>query len=76
MEDIVFVTGRDCVRSYMNVVFFGGKKSRNARVSFASQANGSRVHWSVSPQNVHGAVFKQGPEGQVCRYVVCKGQRI
>jgi hypothetical protein len=71
MEDIVFVTGRDCVRSYMNVAFLGGERARDAQVSFGAKVvhgvfDGPDVQWKVLPENIRGAVLKQGPEGKVC----------
>jgi len=78
MQNIVFVTGRDCVRSWMNVAFFGGEKVRDARVSFGSNVDSrvSGVQWRALPENVRGAVLSQGPEGMVCWCVACKGLRI
>jgi len=70
MEEIVFVTGHDCARSWTNVVFLEGEG--DARVSFGVElAGGHRpdasIKWHFSPERIRGALLNQGPEGMVCR---------
>jgi len=80
MNDVVFVTGRDCVKTWLNIAFFGGNEIQDSRViighKVVNESSGDLdVKWRVSPENVHGALLNRGPEGMVCWCVVCKGQR-
>ena len=70
MEEIVFVTGFDCARSWTNVVFLEGEG--DARVSFGVDLVGgygpdASIKWHFSPERIRGALLNQGPEGKVCR---------
>lgn len=69
MEEIVFVTGYDCARSWTNAVFLEGEG--DARVSFGVELVGGHgpdasIKWHFSPERVRGALLNQGPEGKVC----------
>ena len=66
MEDIVLVTGCHRTRSWSNIAFDEGQAG--ARVSFGVQVpgiHGTTVYWSVSNENVQGAVLSHGPSGSV-----------
>ena len=69
MEEIVFVTGYDCARSWTNVVFLEGEG--DARVSFGVELVGGHgpdasIKWHFLPERIRGALLNQGPEGKVC----------
>jgi len=69
MEEIVFVTGYDCARSWTNIVFLEGEG--DARVSFGVELVGgcgpdASIRWHFSPERIRGALLNQGPEGKVC----------
>ncbi len=70
MEEIVFVTGYDCARSWTNVAFLEGEGE--ARVSFGVElvdghGPDANIKWHFSPGRIRGALLNQGPEGKVCR---------
>jgi len=72
MEEIVFVTGYDCARSWTNVAFLEGEGE--ARASFGVEFVGgyhdgsdANIKWHFSPERIRGALLNQGPEGEVCR---------
>lgn len=70
MEEIVFVTGCDCTRSWTNVAFLEGQEDAHAsflsRVVVDKNDGSTSINWHFSPERIRGALLNQGPEGKVC----------
>jgi hypothetical protein len=77
MEELIFVTSCDRARSSTNVAFL--KHQMDAQVSFGVEVTYGRergISWQFSPDRIRGAVFNQGPSGQVQFYPIFTRQRI
>ena len=67
MEDIVFVTGCHRTRSWSNITFT--EVQDDARFTLQVEVTGTlgaSVNWRASSLCIQGAVYSQGPSGEVC----------
>lgn len=66
MEDIILVTGCHRTRSWTNIAF--NEVQAGAQVSLevdVADALGTNVTWGASNAHIEGAVYNQGPGGNV-----------
>ena len=67
MQELILVTGCDRAKSWSNITFL--KNQLGVQVSFGVEVTGDpegTISWQVSPEQIRGAVFNQGPSGKVC----------
>ena len=67
MQELILVTGCDRAKSWSNITFL--KNQLGVQVSFGVEVTHDpegTISWQVSPEQIRGAVFNQGPSGKVC----------